>query len=95
MTDRLTVATPERKATSPRKPTAAELLAQGSGFFKRGHLRDLGLERGAIDAAFAHCPVIALPDYSIPMIRVEAFIAFMEGNTYCDRCADRVRPPRA
>jgi hypothetical protein len=77
------------------KPTAAERLAQGSGYFYRGDLSELGLERTAIDLAFGHCPVIVLPGYSRPMIRVEAFIAFMEGNTYCDRCSDRVRPPRA
>lgn len=77
------------------RPSGVELLAQGSGFLLRTDLRDLGLNRRAVDAAFSNCPVIDLsPDYGKPMIRVEAFIAYTEGRTYCDRCGDRVRPGR-
>ena len=73
-------------------PTAADLVRQGTGFLTRTHLRELGLERRAIDAAFRECPAIVLPGYSRPMIQVEAFLALVEGATYCDRCGDRVRP---
>jgi len=26
------------------------------------------------------------------MIRAEAYVAFLDGQTYCPRCADRLRP---
>ena len=75
------------------RPTAAELIAQGTGLLSTSHLRELGLGRRAIDAVFRECPqVIHLPGYSRPMIRVEAYLALLEGSTYCDRCGDRVRP---
>jgi hypothetical protein len=79
---------------SVRGPSAVELLEQGTGFLTRTHLRDLGLERRAVDAVFGHCPVIQFAGYSRPVIEVEAFIAFKEGSTYCARCRDRVRPGR-
>jgi hypothetical protein len=34
------------------RPTAVELLERGTGFLTRSHLRELGLERRAIDAVF-------------------------------------------
>ena len=51
------------------KPTVAELLATPHALLSRGHLRELGLERRAIDAIF-NCPVVALPGYRRPLIRV-------------------------
>jgi hypothetical protein len=55
-------------------------------------LRELGLERRAIDAVYRNCPVVVLDGYSRPLVRVEAFLAYLDGATYCDRCGDRVRP---
>ena len=76
------------------RPTAPALLAQGTGLLSRSHLRELGLERRAIDVVFRECPVIVLPGYSRPLVSVEAYLALLEGSTYCDSCGDRVRPGR-
>jgi hypothetical protein len=73
-------------------PAAAELVAQGTGLLTRTHLFELGLERRAVDVVFRECPVVRLPGYSRPLIRVEAWLAFIEGSSFCDRCGDRVRP---
>lgn len=70
---------------------AVDLLAQGTGLLNTTHLRELGLERRAIDAVLCECPVIQLPGYSRPLLRVEAYLALLEGSTYCDRSGDRVR----
>jgi hypothetical protein len=69
--------------------TATELLETPGALLSRTHLRELGLERRAVDAVFRSCPVISLPDYSRPLIRAEDFRAFLETHTYRD---DRVRP---
>lgn len=74
------------------RPTADELLERPHALLTRSHLRELGLGRRAIDAVFRECPIVELPGYSIPMIRVSAYQALIEGSTYCDRCGDRVRP---
>jgi hypothetical protein len=58
----------------------------------RSDLRELGLERRAIDAVFRECPVVQLPGYSRPLVRVADYLALLDGHTYCDRCGDRVRP---
>jgi hypothetical protein len=63
-------------------------------FLGRPDLRELGLQRRAIDAVFRECPVIQLPGYSYPLIRVADFLALLEGATYCDRCGNKVRPAR-
>src|SRR4029079_13110485 len=72
--------------------TATELLETPGALLTRTHLRELGLERRAVDAVFRACPVIVLPGYARPPVRVEAYRALLEGSTYCDRCGDRVRP---
>ena len=43
------------------RPTAAARLESPDAFLTRGDLRELGLERRAIDAIFRLCPVISLP----------------------------------
>jgi hypothetical protein len=55
----------------------------------RSHLRELGLERRAIDAIFRALPVVALPGYSRPMVRVADYIALVEQSTFHN---DRIRP---
>jgi hypothetical protein len=77
------------------RPSAAERLHVPEALLSRSDLRELGLERRAIDAIFRECPVVALPGYSRPLIRVSDYLALLDGSTYCDRCANRVRPIRA
>ncbi len=74
------------------RPSPSELLKTPGALLTRTDLRELGLERRAIDAVFRECPVIVLPGYSRPMVHAEAYLAFLDGATYCDRCGDRVRP---
>jgi hypothetical protein len=74
------------------RPTAEELLQQPHGLLTRSHLRELGLERRAIDAVMRSCPVVALPGYSRPLVRVSDYLALLDDAIYCDRCGDRVRP---
>jgi hypothetical protein len=76
------------------RPTAAQLLDTPGALLSRTDLRQLGLDRRAVDAVFRNCPVILLPGYNRPLVRAEAYKALLEGATYCDRCGDRVRPPR-
>lgn len=78
--------------TNHSRPSAPELLNTPGALLTRSHLRELGLERRAIDAVFRELPNIVLPGYSRPMVRAEAYLALIEGSTYCDRCGDRVRP---
>jgi hypothetical protein len=67
----------------------AERLSIPGAFLSRSDLRELGLERRAIDAIFRHCPVVALPGYTRPLIRARDFAAFVDENTYSN---DRVVP---
>ncbi len=70
-------------------PVATELLAMPEALLTRTHLRELGLERRAVDAVFRALPVVALPGYSRPLVRVQDYIELVERNTFRD---DRVRP---
>jgi hypothetical protein len=74
------------------RPSAAERIGVPEAFLSRSDLRELGLERRAIDAVFRECPVVVLPGYGRPLVRVSDYLALLEGSTYCDRCGDRVRP---
>jgi hypothetical protein len=71
---------------------ATELLDTPGALLTRTHLRELGLERRAIDAVFRKLPVVALPGYSRPMISAEKYLELIDEHTYCD---DRVRPSHA
>lgn len=64
-------------------------LERPGAFLGRSDLRALGLERRAIDAVFRECPVVSLPGYSRPLIRVEDYRALIEASTYR---GDRIRP---
>ena len=72
--------------------SAAELLTTEGALLTRSHLRELGLERRAVDAVFRALPVVALPGYSRPLIRADEYLALVEKHTYRD---DRVRPTHA
>jgi hypothetical protein len=58
-------------------------------FLSRTDLRSLGLPRRAVDAFFQACPIVVLPGYSRPMIRVSDYLELVEKSTYA---GDRVRP---
>lgn len=75
------------------RPTAAELLANSHALLTRSHLRELGLERRAVDAVFRACPVVALPGYSRPVIRVRDYQALIDASTFDGRT--RVRSDRS
>ena len=81
-----------RGGAAARRRAAAELLETHGALLTRTHLRDLGLERRAVDAVFRVLPVVALPGYSRPMIRAEQYLELVEEYTYRD---DRVRPIHA
>jgi hypothetical protein len=68
---------------------ATELLETPGALLTRTHLRELGLERRAVDAVFRTLAVVALPGYSRPMIRVRDYLELLE---YCTFRDDRVRP---
>jgi hypothetical protein len=74
------------------RPSAADRLATPGALLTRTDLRELGLERRAVDAVFRECPVVLLPGYTRPLVRVADYLALLDGSTYCDRCGDRVRP---
>ena len=70
-----------------------ERLERPEAFLSRSDLRELGLERRAVDAVFRACPVVALPGYSRPLIRVTDYRALVEASTYRgDRVRQQERP---
>jgi hypothetical protein len=71
------------------RPTAAHLLETPGALLSRTHLRELGLERRAVDAVFRQLPVVALPGYSRPLIRASDYRTLLETSTYN---GDKVRP---
>jgi hypothetical protein len=68
---------------------ATELLETPGALLTRSHLRELGLERRAVDAVFRALPVVTFPGYSRPMIRAEEYLRLVDEFTFRD---DRVRP---
>jgi len=88
---RARAASAEATAEQPARPHPAvrELLETPGLLLNRTHLRELGLERRAVDAVFRALPVVALPGYSRPMIRAEQYLELVERSTHRD---DRVRP---
>jgi hypothetical protein len=75
--------------TTERRPTPAARLENPEAVLSRGDLAELGYERRAIDAIFRACPVVSLPGYTRPLLRVSDFQAFLAEHTYS---GDRVRP---
>ncbi len=79
-------------AATRHRSVAPELLETPGALLTRTHLRELGLERRAVDAVFRALPVVALPGYSRPLIRAQDYLQLAEEYTYRD---DRVRPSAA
>jgi hypothetical protein len=71
------------------RPTPADLVETPGALLSRTHLRELGLERRAVDAVFRACPVVVLPGYSRPVIRVRDYVTLLEESTHDGR--SRVR----
>ena len=71
--------------------SAAERLANPEALLTRTDLRDIGLQRRAVDAVFRALPVVVFAGYARPMIRVKDYLALIERSTYRD---DRVRTTR-
>jgi hypothetical protein len=64
------------------RPSASNRLANSDAVLSRSDLRELGFERRAVDAIFRNCPVVVLPGYSRPLIRVTDYDAFLERCTF-------------
>jgi hypothetical protein len=77
------------EAEKNARPSPETRLANLDAVLSRSDLRELGYERRAVDAIFRSCPVISIPGYSRPLIRVADFHEFLEQHTYR---GDRVRP---
>ena len=73
-----------------RRPSAAQLLETPGALLTRTDLRELGLQRGAVDSVFRAVPTVHLPGYSRPMIRVEDYLELIAERTYDGRTS--VRP---
>lgn len=80
----------QERPASPRPPVS-ELLQTPGALLTRTDLAELGLERRAVDAVFRELPVVVLPGYSRPHVRVDDYLELLERSTYRD---DRVRPAR-
>jgi hypothetical protein len=78
-------------AVTSGTPSASQLSQTDGALLNRTHLRELGLERRAVDAVFRELECVFLPGYSRPMIRVRDYLDLIERNTYR---RDRVRPTR-
>jgi hypothetical protein len=50
----------------------------------RSDLRELGLQRGAVDAVFRALDVVILPGYSRPLIKVEDYLELISDCTFDD-----------
>ena len=70
------------------RPSASDRLANPDALLSRTDLRELGLERRAVDAVFRALPVVVLPGYRRPLIRVRDYLELLARSTYD---GDRVR----
>jgi hypothetical protein len=71
------------------RPPAAERLRTPGALLTRSDLRELGLERRAVDSVFRLLPTIFIEGYSRGMVRVEDYLELLEQSTYRD--GERVR----
>jgi hypothetical protein len=81
---------PSSSASDLRRPVS-ELLDNPHALLTRSHLRQLGLERRAIDAVFRELPKVLLPGYSRPLVKVADYLELIERETYGN---DVVHPSR-
>jgi hypothetical protein len=67
------------------RPSPAELLTREGALLSRSDLRELGLERRAVDAVFRALDVVCLPGYSRPLVRAEDYRRLLEESTFRGR----------
>ena len=60
----------------------AERLAKPDAVLSRTDLRELGYERRAVDAIFRGCPVVVLPGYSRPLVRVADYLELIKESIH-------------
>jgi hypothetical protein len=70
------------------RPALTKRLENPDALLSRTDLRELGLGRRAIDAVFRALPIIFLPGYSRPFVRVRDYLELLARSTYN---GDRVR----
>jgi len=73
--------------TPTRSPT--DRLGTPHAVFSRTDLSSSVTDAAPSTRSFGRAPVVAIPGYSRPLIRVEEFERFLEEHTYR---GDRVRP---
>jgi len=73
------------------RPSLHDRLQDPNAVLTRTDVRNLGWERRGVDAIFRDCATIHLPGYSRPVIKVDAYLAYLERHTY-GAGGDRVRP---
>ena len=83
---------PDPQLVAVGSQKAGLLIRTPGALLTRRHLRELGLERRAVDAVFRLLPVVILPGYSRPMVRAEDYRMLLERCTYN---GDSVRGARA
>jgi hypothetical protein len=71
------------------RPLAADLLHREGALLSRTDLRELGLERRAIDSVFRALPIVVLPGYSRPLVRADDYRRLLDDCTFRD--GERVR----
>jgi hypothetical protein len=62
--------------------TAAERLTVPGAVLSRTDLQALGFPRRAVDQVFRALPVVCLPGYARPFVRVADYQALLENSTY-------------
>jgi hypothetical protein len=77
-----------RYGTGWSAPPAAERLENPLAVLTRSDLAELGWSRRGVDAIMRGCPVIVVPGFSRPVVKVADYRAFLEEHTYR---GDRVR----
>jgi len=63
-------------------PSPAVRLQNPDALLSRTDLRELGLERRAVDAVFRALDVIVLPGYSRPLVRVGDYLDLLQRSKY-------------
>lgn len=63
-------------------PSPSSRLTNPDALLSRTDLRELGLERRAVDAVFRSVPIIVLPGYRRPLIRVRDYLELLARSTY-------------
>jgi hypothetical protein len=81
--------TAQSETARGRRRSAHELLGEPDAYLTRSHLRELGWERRAVDSIFRALPIVVVPGYTRPHVKVSDYLELVEQSTYRD---DRVRP---